>query len=92
MRDQLDQATFELPTIPPAPKVDREPRTKVADRKRLANYMPPKQVESCRNCRHVRATMRDSESALEHETHRCNRHSFGVLLGAICDDYVSKPA
>ena len=89
MRDQLDTRTGELPTIaPPPPRALREPKTNVADRKRLAHYTPPKQVDSCRNCKFVRATIHDPGSPFEHGTHSCGRNRFGVQLGAICDDYI----
>lgn len=92
MRDALDQATIELPTRPPPTRAPREPKTKVTHRKRLANYTPPKQVESCRNCKHVRVTRHDPDTPFEHETHGCAKNRFGVQLGAICDDYVGRRA
>lgn len=90
MRDALDQVTAELPTFPPIPR--SAPRLNHAQRRELAGYVPPKQVESCRTCRHVEARINNPDTTFEREMHGCQRHGFPVLLGAICDDYWTRKA
>lgn len=86
MRDALDQVTAELPR-----RAQRKPRPTIAQRRELVGYVPPKEVESCRTCRHLDARVHHPDTPYEREANGCKRHGFPVLLGAICDDYREGP-
>lgn len=93
MRDALDRVTAELPTFPPMPIAPPRSRRLSHDQRReLVDYMPPKQVESCRTCRHVEARCLNPDTPFERGAHRCKLHGFPVLLGAICVDFTGRKA
>ena len=93
MRDALDLATAELPTFAPMPRAPgQERRVNIAKRREFVGYTSPKQVESCRTCRHVEARISSPDTPFERDSHGCKRHGFPVLLGAICDTFAARKA
>jgi hypothetical protein len=86
-----DSRTHLLPGIEPAPKPSRVwVGTNADDRKRIAGYMLPREVESCRNCKHRTERLHATGSLYEHVSHHCGYHRFEVKLGAICDDHTGR--
>lgn len=75
MRDPHDDVTATVPGVPELPAPVR--RVKVADLRERAGYRGPRDVESCRRCRHETAG-------------RCEAHGFSVQAGAVCASWATR--
>ncbi len=85
---RLDNDTFELPGIPPAPAPEPKPqRTNQAQRMEGIGYLGPKVRERCESCKRCCLHIVNPDQSNEYEALRCDLGDFPVHRGGICPQW-----